>query len=316
MVTCFGYAGEHPAMPFGGMELRMEPCQKLLKLPPKDKNGRRPAYNKRGFADTKFNETQLKFVARAKERAPLRIASGGGFQRQPMVLEIGMAYGDLALEIVKPDRKTNSPGAFYFGIDMERVHVDIAESRLSKAQVHSSQYQTLRAEFPIAADDLETRATLASEFQTFAITDIGMFSVAMYLDPEKLQQFMNWAFDLLPSGGRLYLTAISPYANLYPGYESTYLHRRDFLKDSFPGWIPDVRVPEMRPFLPNLEEYLLKYPTFFHLLEPKVLEQCGLAAGFVEIKAKYLRRLFPENLVYRGNDPSVGELSSFIGVKP
>ncbi len=292
--------------------LAMQP--QLQQLPQVDGDGRRPTLNKFGFAETQFNNTQKAFIERAVERAqpsPPR-QPGTFFRRQPVVLEIGGAYGDLGLEIVRR-------GGYYFYADRSEEQAAIAEGRLAEASKYDSQFNTFQAQFPLdRARDGATIDRLHENERGFEIVDIGMFSVAMYMSGPQLEDLFSWAFEKLPSGGRFYLTAISPYANLYPGYESRYdtLHaqfkRFKFIQPFYPGWVEDVTT--LGEHLP--EGYLDKYPSYFHQLHPEVLEFLAEGTGFQVVESKFLRREFPERLKYVGKKKNVGELSSLIVEKP
>jgi hypothetical protein len=273
--------------------------------------------NVRGFADTVFNANQKKFVERAVSRTQLSRA-----QKQPFALEIGGAFADLGKQILAGRRH-------YFYIDMEEGHKDFAIDNLDSLGPTEGGYHTQIAQFPILpGSSFEKNFQL--NLSARSITDIGLFSVAMYFSGQELVEFLKWAYKTLPSGGRLYLTAVSPFCNLFPGYEATYLENRARfiaakrkgseylasrpLSERFPGWIPNVTTPEFSPFLPP--NYLKMYPKFFHSLEPIVLSYYAKQAGFNIIRSGFLRRKFPERLIYRGERKNVGELSSLIVEKP
>ncbi len=296
-------------LPGQRMEIGIRTCQEQLLLPPLDEDGRRKMLNTRGFGDSALNRTQQAFVKRAAQRAQRVTRSSGGYRRQPVALEIGMGFGDLGIKVL-------SKGAFYLGIDMDPRHVQLANERLAdKEDLLDSQFHTTVGTFPITPNDSEDLVEYLKGFQqAMEIADIGAFSVDMYWSGDELVQFMEWAFETLPSGGKLYMTGVSPFCNLFPGYEAIYTHRRDVLRERFPGWIPDINQLELAGW--DREKYLSMYPAFFHLVDTTVLKREGRKAGFKNIHVRYMRRLYPERLRYRGDTPGVGEIASFIGTKP
>ncbi len=288
-------------------------------FPGLDQDLRRPTLNRRGYADTRFNETQLGFIRRAINRTQRNLNPNPQNPKQRAVIHIGGAYGDMEKKIL-----TGGGHVIYF--DMEENHRLIAEDELDSVKIHPSQYETLTAEFPLNFEEnpsLESR--LHQLYLGYEITDIAAFAMFMYLSGEEQLRVLQWAYDLLPPGGRFYITGTSPFCHLFPGWDDIYMQRKqiNFLAQydlyPFPGWIPNVLAGDIKHFVP--EGYLEHYTPFFHLLDPIVLGHHAMTIGFKVHSGKYLKRNYPQKLVYQGrwsevDGLPVGEIASLILEKP
>ncbi len=278
-------------------------------LPPIDSDGRIPTNNKHGYADPlRTSETQEEFVTHAIENTSRPLSST---QKNPIALEIGVGFAPLGPRIIKA-------GGRYFAIDLDEAHIEYTDEQLEAAQTKENQFETAVGRIPFTPDQWELNAKLNDILDSNEITDIGLFQVAMYMSGEEIIEFLKWAFKILPSGGRVYMTGASAYGNAFPQYEDRY-HRklRNFFKMSeiepFPGWIPRLTSPSMAPHTPA--GFLDQYPEYFHIFDHRVFEVYAKQIGF-KTEGKFLRKLIPSRFIYTGPTPHVGELSSLVLEKP
>lgn len=207
------------------------------------------------------------------------VRSGG------LALDVGSAYGVATLEILRR-------GGNVIASDIDRSHLNILWS-----QVPDEYKSRLRLYFGGLPSGLDLPSN--------SIDSILASRVFHFLSGEDIQASIKEFYRLLRPGGRVFVTAETPFllaAKRY-GFLSKYMERKK-AGDPWPGLVTDVQkiYPTLKIGLPNLMNYM----------DPDVLEREFLAAGFVVNKVgTFARPEFPREAQMDGRE-SVG----IFAVKP
>lgn len=244
-------------------------------------NGRVATLNKHGYGDFNSNEIVDDFVEWGKTEAR-HINICPEAPRQPYVLEVAGGYGQVTRRIIEG-------GGFCLFNDMHEDHVELAKLDFPD-HVFNSQWETFVGRFPWDKE-------LMHELKLKRIRGIGVFNAIHFLTGKELEQFFEACYDLLEPGGRLFLTAGTPYNRLFRGYAPRY-HRR---KASFLG------KPEGKPYpgeMPDAWQYLSPehYPPFFHALDTQMVEYAATRhpeKKFRVEKRRNIERPNPRSQAYR-----------------
>jgi SAM-dependent methyltransferase len=277
--------------------------------------------NKHGYgdADPKRDETIWEFIEEAVNLTKLTDQAGQPATPTKIVVDIGGGYGDVALRIVQG-------GGRVLYIDKAEEHEMFVAHKYNEMADSPTlgQLKTVVGSLPYPtshyAADLSTRMFLNRELQNEQIVAVGSFSSMMYLSDTDTTELLEWVYNSLPSQGKFYITGVSAYSNVFPGYEPIHEGKMELFRENpkaypFPGYVRNVYFSqEMKKFV--TKKYKKSYPNDFHFLDPEVLSFHAKKQGFIVEEAKFYRRDYPERLRYRGSNPDVGEMVRVILKKP
>jgi SAM-dependent methyltransferase len=232
-------------------------CYRLKKLikpssnpmPPYLRSGRVVTLNDMGWMHPIIDSFTQSFLDQCKS------------EDQPVVLEIGAAYGYASVEALKL-------GAETWVNDLDKRHLDIFYQRLPKK---------LRTKVKLVPGDFPEGLNLPKEH----FDAILAVRVLHYFTPQKLEEAAKSAYSLLKPNGKIYVVAASPYLKfwsfLIPDYEM-----RKKNGDLYPGFIDDVTKYTNRPLKFTQKE--------IHFLDPDVLTRVFTQAGFIVTKCEFYDR--------------------------
>lgn len=203
--------------------------------------------NHHGFMSTRIDAYMEAFLTFAKTSpAP--------------VVDIGAAYGVATIAALQT-------GATVVAVDVEERHLEILARRVPRAD--RKRLRTIRAAFP--------------EELRFERRSIGAFllaNVVHFLSPERLQFATRRLFEWAIAGGKVFVTAASPYLADFRSFVPEYEARRR-AGEAWPGYLTDV--PRYAPVWKDERASLL-------LLDPETLSRAFREAGFVVEKAELFAR--------------------------
>lgn len=232
-----------------------------LSIPKPESDGRTQTLNKKGATSPGFDYATLAFLDFAKNKR---------------VLEIGGAYGNVMLEALRRSSSTT-----YHLNDLDERHLSIAAYRLQKKIEQQTICTTGLENVEFIYGDITTSSWKVKE-QYDAIL---MARVIHFLTPEQIQQALTNLHASLKSGGRIFITSITPYVKRYKAFIPEY-HRRLAAGDPYPG------------FVTNLRQYLNKEDTpqhqianisegHFMFLDEVVLSRLFTDAGFKVLECSF-----------------------------
>ena len=164
------------------------------------------------------------------------------------ILEVGSAYGNLVLELLKTTKTSITAN------DLDTRHLDILHNRALECCNKDIDRLTLDS------GNFSNEKTLNAE----SYSGIIFHSVLLFMTPEEVERSLTRAHELLSKDGKLYIFARSPY-----GYESFIPEYKRRLKNGvkWPGFVQD-----MYPYYKARGHealYLLDEPALKQLLEVK-----------------------------------------------
>jgi len=140
------------------------------------------------------------------------------------LLEIGPAFGRLPIELFGEGFKGS-----YTAIDLSEEHLTYLRQALNKFSLVQDRIQTIAGRFPKDTEHLAN-----ASFDIIVITHVFHF-----FEPQHFKQALAELNRLLAPGGKLYLTAKTPYSNRYKSFIPVYEQRiRD--QQANPGYIDNV----------------------------------------------------------------------------
>lgn len=215
--------------------------------PPVYAGGFVPTLNGLGFMSTRVDLFMEAFIAFAKTSlAP--------------VADIGAAYGVATIPALEA-------GANVIAVDLDARHLDILRQRVPSAC--RERLQTIPASFP--------------EGLNFDHDRIGAFlvsNVLNFLSPERLQLAAERLFDWAVPGGKVFITAGSPYFGGCKSFVPVYEARKRAGR-RWPGHMTEV--VKYAPLWKNRFSSML-------LLDPDTLSRVFREAGFIIEKAELIAR--------------------------
>lgn len=237
----------------------------LLKKQEASMPGLTPTLNKMGYMFSDLTSIDLEFINFCEE------------SKGP-ALEIGAAYGDIALKIAHK-------GVEIVANDLEKEHLSRIEQR---ALGDASRYiTTVPGRFP---DDVN--------FEDETFTAVLASNVFHYLDGDDITRGINKIFHWLKPNGRVYVVVGSPYAHLWHEF-IPFFEEKIRQKKPWPGYVTDFSI-----FKNN--HRFEQIPDFMHFFEPTILSLLFEEAGFCVKKAKFCARpQWPADLQLDGRE-SVG----------
>lgn len=253
--------------------------QVQLQLPVADIYGRFPTFNRMGKVDPHPNEIVDAFVDWAVAKASRSPTPA----QQKYALEVGGGYGFVAQRAVER-------GAYYIFNDASQAHVDIAESIVPNSW---PEFQTFTGWFP----DAWNKRPQLRNLQSQRIAGIGIFSVLHFMPGLEIRMLLDDLWSILEPGGRLFITAGTPWNGLFKGFPPIYREKKKrFFRDpgryAYPGEIH------------NAWQYLseTEYPGFFHALDGDVLTylaQANPSKAFRVVSVVPIQRPNPPQQAYR-----------------
>lgn len=252
----------------GDGEDKME--QKVLTIPDAEAGGFVPTLNGMGYMTVSCDRFMREFIAFAPScECP--------------VLDIGAAYGVATTAAL-------DSGATVIANDIDDRHLMLLRNTLSPQA--SARLITIPGHFP---RDIR--------FSRNSIGAILIARVLHFFDGDLLTESVRKAFEWLVPGGRIFVTAETPYLRNWQEFIPTYEERKR-RGERWPGFVEDAPsvVTQRRSNLPKA----------MHFLDPEVLTRVFREGGFqVEEASVFARPEFPDDLRLDGRE-SVG----LIGVKP
>jgi len=209
-----------------------------------------PTLNKYGFMLTTIDEFVQQFVA-------------FGPTAPGPLLDVGAAYGIATLSAV-----ANGAREVYAN-DLDERHLQILLSKL--AEQDRSKLKVVPGRFP---EDLS--------FPEESLGAILIARVLHFFPGPKIEEAIRTAYKWLHQGGKIFITAETPYLRpwlkLIPVYEE-----RKKKGDMWPGTVEDSALYQD-------PRYLVNHPKFMHFLDPDVLRRVVEGAGFRVEKANTFGR--------------------------
>lgn len=176
------------------------------------------------------------------------------------VADIGAAYGVATIPALEA-------GASVIAVDLDERHLEILKSRVPAACLE--RLRTIAAPFP--------------EGLHFDEESIGAFllsHVVHFLSPDRLQLAARRMFGWLVAGGKVFLTATSPYTAAWESFLPEYEAGRR-AGNPWPGAITDVA-----RYAPTFQAGA----SSMLLLDPDTLSRVFREAGFLVEKAEFVAR--------------------------
>lgn len=137
------------------------------------------------------------------------------------ILEIGAAYGDVALKCLKK-------GAINYLInDLDRRHIEIFKIRTQKEKINP-------CAFTVSIGDFPNSVKLSSSYDAILIS-----RVLHFFEPEKWLSALNRLFRLLKPRGQVFVTVISPYVRPFIPFLECYQQQKN-KGNLFPGYIENI----------------------------------------------------------------------------
>lgn len=199
-----------------------------------------PTINKKGYVSPTLDEYGQLFLQYIHQ-----ISSS-------TVLDIGAGYGLVTVPAL-------SAGAFVVANDLDRGHLDILKTKIPS---HLTDRLSLYlGKFP---QDLV--------FDPNSFDALIISHVLHFLKDEEIEQGLPLLYSWLKPGGKIFLTAITPYINVLKDFLPIYQKRKDE-KLAWPGQIENIKKYCDHPCT-DLN------PDFIHVFEPDILERIFLEAGF------------------------------------
>eukprot|EP01137_Pigoraptor_chileana_P034552 Opistho-2@27285 len=265
-----------------------------LEMPKSYANGfLTPTLNSYGFMiGTEDDDTSARFVQHA-------LSCTG------KILDVGCAYGNTLLDIVR-QRRQSSFGVHQSQIvanDLDGRHLEIMRSRADAefgADIASQFLELLPGPFPDVCMDPSFLKHSAGSFDCVRVANVFHF-----FNGEQIERSAHALFALLRPGGKVYITALSPYTTSYLKFVPQYEQGK---KEGhpFPGYISDRRG--------IYDGYPTLLPNEFHGLDPDVLSRVYRAAGFEIEKAEfYSREKFGKDITFDGRE-AVGLIAVRVAV--
>ncbi len=136
-------------------------------------------------------------------------------------LEIGAAYGDIALTCLKN-------GVLNYTVnDIDKRHLEIFKYRVQKEGIDSNTFITAPGDFP---DEVQ--------FSPF-YDSILIAKVLNLFEPDKWSRAIKMLFYLIKPGGKIFVTSTSPYVKPFVPFLPTYAEKKES-GDLFPGYVNNI----------------------------------------------------------------------------
>jgi len=223
--------------------------------------------NNKGYEDIATNELLQKYLTFVPQ-APGHL------------MDLGCAWGYaiqqiLSLEAKKPFLVPQKRKIF--AVDMSKQHLDRVAANTPRNIV-----ETCLMTFP---DQESPEIKKVFSPSTIGSTYAGM--MLHYLSGVKLVQGLKLLYKATAPGGRIYISVKTPFVS--PALEKDFLHRKNDLKEEFPGWYPNVY--DRDEFRGKIPDFVRKQQTpYLHVFDHETLSKYLEDAGFRVIKHFYFMR--------------------------
>jgi len=178
------------------------------------------------------------------------------------VLEVGAAYGFVSLKVASKRKKI-------WINDLDNRHLEAIKENVTPDQ--RPFISTVAGRFPQEID-------FPPEYFT-AIFSSNMFH---FLNKEDVDQGIQKMFKWLKPGGKIFITAGSPYAYLWQEFIPIF-EKRIKEGDKWPGYTDDFSIFKNNDRLEDL-------PKFIHFFTPSLLASAFKRHGFIPEKSSYCAR--------------------------
>jgi SAM-dependent methyltransferase len=181
-----------------------------LEMPKSDPDGRIQTLNKKGATSPVVDEATSEFIK---------------FSKGKKVLEIGGAYGLVAVEVLK-----QSPETIYHLNDIDERHLFIAAEYISSKNLPENHLKNLTLEqFDIS------NATPREKYDAILVA-----RVLHFLNPEQLDKSVKFLAKSLNPQGRVYIVGITPYVKKYQKFIPEYEKRLKYNAPN-PGYVLSLK---------------------------------------------------------------------------
>ena len=204
------------------------------------------------------------------------------------LVDIGAAYGVASLYALSFDEIPQ-----VIAVDPDKSHLDI----LSKKAGDTERLSLIQGSFP------EEVSLLDNSVGAILVSRVFHFFRGDTLDVT----FAN-IFSALVPGGKVFISAVSPYIAVLKDFLAIY-EERVATNVVWPGEIEDLQA-----YLPA--KYRTQNPSFFHALTPKVLSAALERHGFFVEKAEYATRPYPPGFQMVETELAGREDTVIIACKP
>ena len=223
--------------------------------------------NQKGYEDLVTNELLRKYLVFAPH-APGHL------------MDLGCAWGYtiqqiLALEARKPFLAPSQRKIF--AVDMSQQHLDHVAATTPRTIV-----ETCLMEFPN-----QKSSEINNVFSPNTIGAIYSGLMLHYLSGNELVQGLKLLYKATAPGGRIYISVKTPFVS--PALEKDFLHRKNNLKEEFPGWYPNVY--DREEFRGKIPDFVRKQQTaFLHVFDHETMSKYLEKAGFRVLDHFYFLR--------------------------
>jgi protein-L-isoaspartate O-methyltransferase len=230
-------------------------------MPQAESDGRTPTLNKKGAISPTLDYATLSFL---------------DFAHNKRVLEIGGAYGNVMLEALKQDSSTvyhlNDLDERHLGIAAFRLQEKIDQRQICVAGLGNVQF--------IYGDITQTTWKVDKPYDAILMTNVMRF-----LTPTQIEHSFKNLFESLASGGRIFISATTPYVNRFKSFIPEY-QRRLKQGDPYPGFLKNMSEYDSR--LHTSPNQLNSTPDgHFMFLDDAILTRFCKNAGFKVLECTF-----------------------------
>jgi len=227
----------------------------LVQPQPQD-DGRIQTLNRKGATSPALDEATTEFIKFAKGKK---------------VLEIGGAYGQVMIETLGKYKDT----AYHLN-DLHADHLFIAAHNLEEAHLG---IKAKNIEF--IEGDIANGLGLKGKYDAILVA-----RVLHFFDPEQLDAAIGNIKELLKSGGRVFVIAITPYVKRYDKFIPEY-ERRLAKNEEYPGYVKSL-YDWVNKDVTSKSQLATISPEPFMFLDDVVLHQLFKKHGYKIISCKLL----------------------------
>lgn len=230
-------------------------------MPQAESDGRTPTLNKKGAISPTLDYATLSFLDFAKNKR---------------VLEIGGAYGNVMLEALRRDSST-----VYHLNDLDERHLGIAAFRLQEKidqrQICNDGLGNVQF---IYGDITQSSWKVDQPYDAVLMTNVMRF-----LNPTQIEHALKNLFDSLASGGRIFISATTPYVNRYKAFIPEY-QRRIKEGHQYPGFVKNISQYDSKESI-SLNQLNSTPDGHFMFLDDVILTKLCKDAGFKIIECTF-----------------------------
>lgn len=196
------------------------------------------------------------------------------------LMDLGCAWGYAIRQVLALEEKNPflaPQNRKIFAVDMGTQHLDRVAANTPRDIV-----ETCLMSFP-NQESQEAREVFSPN--TIGATYSGL--MLHYLSGAELVQGLKLLYKATAPGGRIYLSVKTPFVS--PVLEKDFLHRKNNLKEEFPGWYPNIY--DRDEFRGKIPDFVRKQQTaFLHVFDHETMSNCLEDAGFQVLEHFYFLR--------------------------